>query len=273
MLYQLHHLLQRGLDILLTPLDRLSPWLGLGGLALLSTFLVLPVYRFLTRPERLKACKNQIKANILAIRIYRDFWRVIVASFGRSLGWTSLYFAQHLLPLLLLVPLLWPLLLQMDARYGRRTFHEGEAFVLHAVMQDDLADSELRLLDSEAVKPLMNPVRVKALGEMNWQLAPTNEGRHTIRLEINGREIEKEVVAGRHVGMLSWRRAVPDLESALLAPLEKSLPSSAGLKEISFAYPPARMKLGPFSGHWLIPYLLLVLVLALCFRKRFGVEF
>ena len=52
---------------------------------------MLVVYRAVSSPAKVRETKNQIKAHILAIRLYRDFWRTIVSSFFKSLYYTGKY--------------------------------------------------------------------------------------------------------------------------------------------------------------------------------------
>ncbi|HNX96352.1 MAG TPA: hypothetical protein PKK12_01605, partial [Candidatus Aminicenantes bacterium] len=111
-----------GFDLLLAPFARLHPFWGILVCSLLTSIVALLSYRWFSRPDSIRRCKDQAKASILAIRIYRDSWQVLLVAFFRSLWFTLRYFALNLVPILAVLPVLFLLFVQMDIRYGRRPF-------------------------------------------------------------------------------------------------------------------------------------------------------
>ena len=122
------------------------------------SFIVLIVYKKISSPETIKITKEKIKANILAIRIYKDFWRVILSSFFKSMFYTAKYFSLNLVPLLVIIPILFPVFVQMDVRYGMRPFRVGEEMIIKAQVSQEPQGLDIKLLESGNIKPKMNPV-------------------------------------------------------------------------------------------------------------------
>ena len=132
MAQKINYFLTRGCDLLLAPFAKTAPFWGIFFLSVVTSLFVLVVYKAVSSPKKVKDTKNRIKANILAIRLYRDFWKIIVASFFKSLYYTGKYFVLNLGPLLLVLPLMFLLFVQMDIRYGMRPFNPGESIVVKA---------------------------------------------------------------------------------------------------------------------------------------------
>lgn len=276
----------RACDALLLPLAKLPPFWGILLLSLLTSLFVLAVYRWVSSPAKVRETKNRIKANILAIRLYRDFWRTIVASFARSVYYTGKYFLLNLAPLLLVLPLLFVLFVQMDIRYGMRPFRPGEAITAKARFAGAVAAVEAAVEPGRLYRQAMNPVYVDALREINWKLRATEPGSGAIVLRIDGVTVEKSLVVGgappaQGVGKrpraqapaLSNRRLAASSPAHFIYPAERLLPAGTSLRSLAIQYPPRLVSCLGIRAHWLVWYLLLTFGIALALKNRFGVEF
>ena len=177
MAQKLNHFLTRGCDLLLLPFAKLPPFWGILFLSLLTSLFVLAVYRAISSPRRVKETKNRIKANILAIRLYRDFWQTIVSSFFKSLFYTGKYFVLNLLPLLVVLPLMFLLFVQMDIRYGMRPFRPGESITVKASFAGAIGAAEAVIAPTAGFQAVMNPVYIDALREVDWKLRALQNGK------------------------------------------------------------------------------------------------
>lgn len=268
----LNFFLTRLCDAIFDPIDRLSPFWGILILSAATSLVVLLGYRWLSSPQKIKRTKNQIKAHILAIRLYRDFWKVIVASFFKSLFHTLKYFALNLLPLLLLFPVLFLIFVQMDIRYGMRPFRPGERFAVKAKWEGRNGPAAVELEPGPLYRRVMSPVVVRALHEVNWKLEAARNGVGSIA--IHGEPaILKSLAVGGGTFALSNRRLKSPSGLFFLYPAERPLPAASGWRSIAIEYPSRRIRFLRISAHWLVYYLVLVFLMVLVLRKRFGVEF
>jgi len=275
MAQKLNHLFSRGCDLLLAPLAGVSPFWGILLLSVLSSLFVLAVYRLVSSPRRVRAAKERIKASILAIRLYRDFWRTIIASFGRSLFYTGKYFALNLAPLLLALPLLFLIFVQMDIRYGMRPFRPGEAIAVKARFAGPVAAIEAAVEPGPLARAAMNPVYVDALREIDWKLRAVAGGEGAIVLRIDGAPVAKSLVVGdgdRTVALSNKRLAASSLEH-FIYPAEALLRPRSGLLSLSLRYPARRIPFLGMRAHWLVWYVILTFAIALALKNKFGVEF
>jgi len=282
MIHAINYGITKAFNILLYPFDRLPDFWGLLFLSILVSLVVLLVYKFISSPRKIKETKNQIKASILSIRLYKDFWRVILASFFKSLWYTLKYFFLNFGPVLLIIPLLFPVLAQMDARYGMKPFDVGDSFMLSAVFDDGVGQRDIRLLPGETVTPAMNPVFIDAytdedrrhpIHEVNWKLRTVKNGATGLRIRVDGREFTKQVVVGPFRGPLSNKKFARSRIDHFLYPVEDLLKDGEHLREISLSYPGKTVSVLGLPIHWLLLHLILVVVIVLGLRKKFGVEF
>jgi hypothetical protein len=240
------------------------------------------VYKYLSSPAKIKGAKDKIKANILAIRLYKDFWKVIAGSFFKSLFYVLKYFALNIGVIIIVLPLLAPLFMQMDVRYGMRPFRVGEEIIIKAAFTRDPNSLDIKLLDSENFKPKMNPVFINAfkdddkkkpLREVNWKVEAAAEGAGKIRVQVDGEIFEKTLLIGKNNKALSNKKFGKSSIEHFIYPVEPLFQENSNLKYIYINYPGKNVSFLGLGIHWIIYYLVLVLVIVLALRKRFGVEF
>ena len=280
MAQQINYFLTRGCDLLLAPLAKLPPFWGIFFLSLATSLFVLAVYRAVSSPKKVKETKNQIKANILAIRLYRDFWKTIVSSFFKSLYYTGKYFVLNLAPLLLVLPLMFLLFVQMDIRYGMRPFRPGESIQVKARFHGDIGAVDAAIGSNPHFQAAMNPVYIHALREVDWKLKAGANGSTAIAVTIDGTTVGKDLVIDggqptQRLGLraLSNKKMAASSLAHFIYPAEKLLAPPTPLKSISVQYPARSISFLGFHAHWLVYYLVLTMVIALALKKRFGVEF
>ncbi len=273
MAQRFNYFLTRGCDLLLAPFAKLPPFWGILFLSLLTSLFVLVVYRAVSNPKTVRDTKNQIKANILAIRLYRDFWRTIVGSFFKSLYYTGKYFLLNLMPLLLVLPLMFLLFVQMDIRYGMRPFRPGESITVKARFAGAIGGAEAVIAPNPGFRAAMNPVYIDALREVDWKLQAGRNGRSDIVITINGAAVRKNLVIGDGLPALSNRKLAGSSFAHFIYPVEKLLASPTPLQFVQIQYPARSVSFLGFGTHWLVCYLVLTMIIALALKNKFGVEF
>jgi hypothetical protein len=273
MVQKFNYFLTRGCDLLLVPFAKLPPFWGIFFLSLITSLFVLVVYRAVSNPKKVSATKNQIKAHILAIRLYRDFWKVIVVSFFKSLYYTGKYFVLNLVPLLLVLPLMFLLFVQMDIRYGMRPFRVNEDIVVKAGFNQNIDKLAVELQADPHFQVRMNPVFITSLREVNWKLRANQNGTSEIAINVNGTTVRKNLIIGAGVPALSNKKMAASGWAHFIYPVEKLLAPAPALKYISLQYPPRSIGFLGLRTHWLVYYLVLTMIIALALKNRFGVEF
>jgi len=283
MMQKINYFFTRVFDVLLYPFGFINEFWGILFLSALMSLVVLLIYKYISSPRLIKDTKNKIKGNILAIRIYKDFWKVIVISFFKSLFYTFKYFILNFGPVLLIVPILFPAFVQMDVRYGMRPYHVGEEIVIKTEFSQDPNELEVQLLDNGYFKPKMNPVFINSykqleerkdpIQEVNWKVEAAQEGIAKIEIKVNDKVFEKSLVIGAFRGALSNKKYKDSSLGHFIYPAEGLLTEADTLEDIYIQYPGKSVSFAGIRTHWLIFNLVLVVIIVLAFRKKFGVEF
>ncbi|MCP4213958.1 MAG: hypothetical protein GY765_04835 [bacterium] len=282
MIQKVNYFFTRLFDVILYPFSFIPEFFGVLFLSALMSLVVLVLYKYLSSPSAIKDTKNQIKANILAIRLYKDFGKVIALSFFKSLFYTFKYFLLNFGPVLLIIPILFPTFAQMDVRYGMRPFQVGETINVKSAYAKDPIWMDVKLEESEHFKPVMNPIFINAfedeektipIREVNWKIKAEKEGVAAIALNVNGEIFKKQLVIGKYRGALSNQKYKASSWWHFFYPVETLLTGSDAPDHIYIRYPGKDINVLGMEINWLILNLILVLVLVLAFHKRFGVEF
>lgn len=273
MIQAINYVLTCGMDILLYPFRSISPFWGLLFLSVLMSVLVLYIYKWVSSPRLIKTTKNRIKAHILAIRLYKDLWKVILTSFVKSLYYTVKYFLLNIGPVLIILPILFPLFVQMDIRYGMQPYSVGQSIVVKAKFNTGIEGKSIELLGDSHYRMVMKPVYIRALNEVDWKLEAKQGGAAAIKIKVDGEVYEKGIVVGSSLGAMSDRRMQVSSLGHFIYPVEKLLPKNGVLESITVHYPGREITFLGISAHWLVFNIILVVIIVLALRKRFGVEF
>lgn len=282
MLQQLNGLITKITTIVLYPFALLGEFWEILFLSILASLVVLVAYKLISSPRLIKQTTNQIKSSILAIRLYKDFSKVILTSFAKSLYYTGKYFVLNLFPIFVIILVLFPLFVQMDIRYGMRPFEVGEAFLVKAEFKGNVFDREIKLLENPSYKAIMNPVYINAftdeeqtkpMREVNWKLEVTKGESTALAIEVNGVTYKKTLQIGSFKGPLSNKKFSRSSWAHFLYPAEDLFKSDREITSITIKYPGRNVNFLGLKAHWLIYNIILVLILVLAFRKKFGVEF
>ncbi len=293
MIHSINYFFTKVFDIILYPFSFINEFWGILFLSFLSSIFVLYIYKLVSSPAKIKETKDLIKANILAIRLYKDFWKVIVSSFVKSLYYTMKYFLLNMIPLLLIIPLMAPVFSQMLIRYEMKPFEIGDEVIIKAKFYKnvDLNGIDAKInskgqlspkktlswkvdANRQIIKQDMKPVFLNAINEINWKMQVIKEGKQDIELIINEKIYRKSFVSEKGFrGIISEYKYGKSNIDHILYPGEEIFNDNETLKYINIYY---KGRLISFLGteiHWLIHYLILMLIIVLSLKKRFGVEF
>jgi len=161
----------------------------------------------------------------------------------------------------------------MDIRYGMRPYKVGEDIVLKARFHTSLNGMEIQAMESPYFKARMNPVFITALDEVNWKFSAQKKGKTVLRVKVDGEVYEKEIAIGRYSGALCNKKLRGSQWGHFLYPAEKALPSDGPVESLIIEYPGGDVSVLGIKMHWLVLNIILVLVIVLALKNRFGIEF
>lgn len=282
MIQKINYFITFVFDVILYPFKFINPFWGILFLSVLMSFVVLIIYKRFSSPGTIKNTKEKIKANILAIRIYKDFWRVILSSFGKSMFYTAKYFSLNLVPLLIIIPILFPVFVQMEVRFGVRPFKVGEEMIIKARVSQDPQGMDVKLIENGNFKLKMNPVFINGfkdekksepLREIDWKVNATRDGMSNIQVKINNKIYEKSIAIGNYSGALSNKKYKESSWGHFIYPSEGLFAEPGVIDDVYIEYPSAKISFAGLRLKWWIINFILVIIIVLALHKRFGIEF
>lgn len=258
-------------DLVYAMLRPLPVWLGLTGISVVTGFVMLVAFRYVSNQAAIARAKDDIKANLLALKLYKDDLRVTFRSQGR-LFWAIARLQRYVLTpvLVVLVPMLLALA-QMGTHHQWRPLRPDERTLIRMRL-DETAGSNppVELAPSPGLAVEVGPV--PGGGELVWRVRAQRPGHHTLRFSVNGGVIEKELVVGESLERVSAARVGSDWTAQLFHPLERRLPSSSPAASIEILYPGIDSWIHG-SNWWVLHFFVVSMLTALVFKPVFKVRF
>jgi len=267
-------------DLAWIPFAGLPGWVGLFVIALVFGVAALVAMKYTTNPKRITAFKDRSQGHILAIKLFRDSFTVVIGSLIKAILWSGGYLAEQFKPMLVMLVPFALLFAQVEMRLGLRPLDLGKEVLVTVEVDPSRVPGvpEVGLILPPGVEQMRPPVREPSLNRVVFSLMPKVAGHHELRFRI-GSEVEvKTFDAGDLEGI---PRVSPvrssDFWDQVLYPSESALSSDSSFHRIAFACPVRPL---PFLGvdlsfhseaGMMLVFLLLTIVAAFALKDLFGV--
>ena len=249
----------------------LPPWIGLTILSALTGVLMLLVFRRLSNQDAIVRVKDEIKANLLTLRLYKDDLRVTLRAQGRLFVAVAKFQRYVLPPVLIVLPPMLLGLAQMGVRHQWRPLRPGESSLLKVRFADGVDLSvDPGLEPGSGLTVEAGPV--PGGGEVIWRVRAGDVGRHLVHVEWDGSTVDKEVVVGDGFQRVNAIRANHRWTTMLLHPTESSLPANSPIESIEIVYPHVDSWITG-ADYWVVYFFIVSMVAALMLKPVFKVQF
>jgi hypothetical protein len=243
MLTDLVILLNRGAGlaggVLLVPVGWMPGWLSATIIAIVTGVAMLWVYKHTSNQAAIRRTRDSIKANLLALALFRDEIRVALRCQGSILLGAARLVLLSLVPVLVMALPACLVLGQLALRYQARPLAVGEEAVVTVGLANSTGSElpDVRLETGPAVACVAGPVRVPAKRTVAWNVKALEEGYHDLSFEIEGRASVKQIAAGGGYMTVSLKRPERSLTEVLLHPHEEPFGRDSPIMSIEVAYP------------------------------------
>jgi hypothetical protein len=258
-------------DAIYAVLGLLPAWAGLVLLSAITGVIMLVAFRYMSNQAAIGRAKDDIKAQLLTLKLFKDELRVTFGAQFR-LAWAILRLQRYVL-----TPVLWmslPMLLglsQMGLRHQWRPLRAGEQTLIRMKVDSSTAQSaDVTLLPDPGVVIEVGPV--PAEDSLVWRVRGGDVGRHTLRFEVEGVLFDKEFVVGDRFQRVSALHPGYSWTDQLLHPAERRLPPDAPVKSIEVLYPYAESWVDG-ADFWIVTFFIVSMITALIFKPAFNVRF
>ena len=261
-------------DLLFAPFRGMSPWIPMAVVSLLTGFLMLLIYRAVSNQRGILRVKNQIKAHLLELRLFKNDLGVSLRAQGRILAANLKYIGYAFKPLLVMIVPVMLILIQLNDWFGSRPLAVGESALVKARLAEGYSPVEtgLRLEAPDGIVLETDPLRIEEDREVDWRIRAVTPGVHELVLRWGDRSAVKTVVVdGGRLARVSTARVRTNAWREISHPGEKSLPGGGPVTTFEVRYPERRLNLFGKGVHWLVAYFVLSLVLGFAFKGVFKV--
>ncbi len=256
-------------DVVYGAMSVLPPAWGLVIISAITGVVMLFMFKFTSNQQAIVAAKDTIKANLLALKLYKDEIRVtFISQWQLMLGIARLQWHMFKPVVIVMLPMLVGLS-QMGIRYQWRALHTGEEAYVHVYLDEPLAH-EVSLEPGSGAE-----VEVSAMaGESDyaWRIRAREPGVHTLKFQVDSETIEKELVVGDGLERVSVERTGANWATQLFHPVEALLSSSSPVSRIEIKYPD-RVSWIYGSDYWVLTFFVVSMLVALVLAPVFKVKF
>ncbi len=216
---------------------------------------ILWVFKATSNQRALKATRRQLRAHLLAIRLFGDDPVVVLRSQGKLLAWNVRYVGLLMPPFLVVAIGLFFTWDYLEAWWGRIPLAPGQTAILTARFREQKTDISLVAPAWLAVES--PPVRALSKGEVSWRVR--------VREAAAG---EISICAAGDCAR-AWVEARPGLH---FLPERTRLPNGP-FEWVDVPYPRGDVSLAGFAANWVVWFCIISMVSALVVRGRLRVTF
>jgi hypothetical protein len=262
----LAHIIRRGMELLLWPIDHLPPLLGLTLVSIVTGIVLLWLVGKTTPQKLVGRARDRMSSAIYEILLYLDSPGRVFRAQGRLLTGSLVYLATMLPALLVAAIPLGLLFLHLEPRYGLSPLEIGKPIVVKAELESNADGERVEVRDGTGVKVAGPPLYLKNDHKLYTRVVPLAGKDQRLTFQVGDKTIEKSLRAGATDQPAPERRQ--GLATLWQIGDEAPLPQ-AGITAITFAHPENPRS---FLGMpWWLYWLLVATIAAILLRNRFDV--
>ncbi|MHC4457164.1 MAG: hypothetical protein ACYS0I_08740 [Planctomycetota bacterium] len=259
--------------VLFIPVKFVPGWLSNTIIAAVTGVILLIIFKYTSNQSAIGRIRDDIKANMLALKLFKDSMVVTLQAQGRVFRGAFLLFIYAIRPMLVMIVPVSLLLAQLGLWYQSRPLLPGEETVVTMKLNDNIETPWpiVSLEPISTVEVTMDPVRAFSKHEIYWKIKANESGYQHIVFNIDQQQIEKELAVGDGFMRVSIQRPGWHASDILLHPWERPFGPDSAVQSISIDYP-NRLSKTSGTGWWLIYFFIASMVFAFIFKPFLKVK-
>ncbi|MDY6853846.1 MAG: hypothetical protein SWO11_03925 [Thermodesulfobacteriota bacterium] len=264
-------------DTFFNSFDSLHPIYGLSAISLLTTLIVLPIFRYFSNQEGIKRTRGRIVGHLFEVRIFKDDLRIFFTAMKNILKYNAIYMAYMLKPLLFMILPVLVIMVQTETRYAHRPLSLGETAIVKVKQETGGTfpekGSDVLLTVPEGLRLETPPLRYDEGSETYWKIRAERKGEFELRFYVLDKELKRRVVVKDEITRISPLMLKKGILNSFFHPGEPSLSQSTNIKSIEVKYPYMNISVFGWRIHWLLIFFILTLSFGFVLMKPFRVKF
>jgi hypothetical protein len=260
-------------SVVFAPIAAMPGWLSATIVAAATGVLMLYVYKFTSNQGAIKRVRDDIKANLFALKLFKDNVPVTLKAQGRLFIGAGKLLVLSIVPVIVMtvpVLLLWG---QMALWYQQRPLkvHEDAIMTLKLSGDGEADWPDVKLKPTSAFVVTTGPIRVVSKREVCWQITARENGYHHLVFQVGQQEASKEMAIGDGFMRVSVLRPGWSWSDALFNPAEPPFGPTSTVQSIDIEYP-QRSSWTSGTDSWVIYWCVVSMIAAFFFRGMLGVN-
>jgi uncharacterized membrane protein (DUF106 family) len=241
-------------------------------MSLVVGLLMVVLFGYTSDQKAIGIAKDQLRAHLLAVRLYRDQIPVVMGSYGKILRGTGRYLKLAFKPLLYVIIPITLLIVQIDRYLGATPIPPNTPFLLtvHTTGGDALNDATLGL--PPEITMSAPPVHVPAENEIVWRLVGSKEGKYEVAIALAGQSAAKAVCVGGDMPRISTVRLRGHFWERMFSSAEPALAGNSPIESISINYPDRNIEIAGYGMNWIWLFFILSMVAGFIFKELLGIR-
>jgi uncharacterized membrane protein (DUF106 family) len=252
---------------MLAPIGILPGWLSNTVVSAVTGVVLLIIFKYTSNQRAIGCVRDNIKANMLALKLFKDSISVTLQAEGRVFKGALLLLLHAIRPMLVMIVPVSLLLAQLGLWYQSRPLQPEEQTIITMKLNGRI-DSPWPKVSIESIpgaKVTLGPVRISSKRQICWEIKAVENGCHRIIFEVDHQQIEKELSVGDGFMRVSVERPGWHWADILLHPWEEPFSPDSAVQSISINYPD-RLSRTSGTNWWLIYFFVASMLFALIFK-------
>jgi uncharacterized membrane protein (DUF106 family) len=246
-------------------------------LSVVIGLLMVVVFGYTSDQKAIGIAKDQLKAHLLAVRLYRDQIPVVMGSYGKILRGTGRYLKLAFKPLLYVIIPITFLIVQTDRYLGSTPIATDTPFLLTVRLTQpptaaDAQGSEATIDLPPEITLTAPPVHVASENEIIWRLVGSKAGEYNVKVAAGGQSADKAVFIGNGVRRISTIRLRGHFFDRIFSSAEPALPENSPIESMSINYPDRNIEVAGYAINWIWLFFILSMVAGFVFKELLGIQ-
>jgi len=249
-----------------------SPLAIVIAVSLVVGLLMVVLFGYTSDQKAIGVAKDQLKAHLLAVRLYRDQIPVVMGSYGKILRGTGRYLKLAFKPLLYVIIPITLFIVQIDRYLGATPTPPNSPFLVtvHTIGGDALNGVTIDL--PAEITMTAPPVHIPSTNEIVWRLTASKEGKYEVKIAAAGQSVAKAVSVGIGLPRISTVRLRGHFWERMFSSAEPALPENSPIESISINYPDRNIEIAGYGMNWIWLFFVLSMVAGFIFKEVLGIK-
>jgi uncharacterized membrane protein (DUF106 family) len=252
----------------------LPGWLSATLVSIVSGIVFLIAFKYTSNQRAIKRVKDDIKANLLALKLFKDSAWVALCAQGCILFAALRLLLFSVVPMVVMIVPVLLILGQLALWYQARPLRVNEDAVVTLTLNpaNSAIASNVELEPTRAVEATIGPVHIPSKHEVCWNIQARQSGYHRLVFHAGPQTVEKELAIGDGFMRVSKLRPAWRWLDVLVNPWEKPFDADSPIQSIEIDYP-SRSSWTSGTDTWVIYWFIVSMAAGFCFRRPFNVNF